>query len=476
MRQPDALLLAALRAAPRRYRLPPLPGGIEAASDSNPETALAFAIEGARRAKHRRTPPPAGLQDLFTRSLAALIGGALAAEGGDPAFQALVLRTRDAEVDEYVRLARQVPGDRRAVRASTDAFAHPGKLRALPAGPLRDALSRVHDLAAGGEWAPLAGELRQLAAGAGVGEQVLAASAALLAGPALQRLHRLDALLPREAVQRYLALCGQRGPAAGSDAAAARGRASARTGEAGEQATVQAFRAIAHLLGATGTEGGALHVVRGLRTPRGFPGEAGKAKEEWDAAIVRGEGGGRPADIVLLAEVKASPAAATPDFSRLHRGLQRLAHASGERSYAFASADGDVHVGGESLRRLQPRGRALPAHVIYCCSSPPGAQPQLLSATSKAVLLAEPASLAFADQLADGTSPPDALLAPVWDALATAPRLRSALHQDETSRAVREAMLHPDDLLAAVAAQVESGSRAAATSAPETGIWAAPRR
>lgn len=457
MRQPDALLLAALRDAPRRYRLPPLPDGIEAASASDPETALAFAVEGARKARHDRAPPPAGLRDLFTRSLATLIRASLAADGGDPSFQALALRTRDADVGEYVRLARQAPVDRRAVRAATDAFAHPGKLRAMAAGPLRDALGRVHELAAAGEWAVLAGELRQLAMDPREGDQLQAASGVLLASPALARLHRLDELLQREAVRRYLDLCGQHGPAAGSDAAAAQGRASARTGEAGEQATVQAFRGIAQLLEHSGGDPGGMHVVRGLRTPRGFPGAADKAKEEWDAAIVRSDGGGA-ADILLLAEVKASPAAATPDFSRLHRGLQRLAHASGERSYVFPSADGEVHVSGGSLRRLQPEGRALPAHVIYCCSAPPEVQPPLLGAASKAVLLAEPASLAFAGQLARRGSPPDAVLAPVWDALTTAPRLRSALHQDETSRAVREAMLHPADLLAAVAAQVEGPS------------------
>lgn len=117
-----------------------------------------------------------------------------------------------------------------------------------------------------------------------------------------------------------------------------------------------------------------------------------------------------------------------------------------------------MHVSGESLRRLQPAGRALPAHVIYCCPSPAEVQPQLLSAASKAVLLAEPASLAFAGQVASGESPPHAMLAPVWEALTASPGLRSALHQDETSRAVREAMLHPDDLLAAVAAQVEASA------------------
>lgn len=457
MRTPDALLLAALRDAPRRYRLPPLPHGIAAAAAAGPETALAFAIEGARQGGDQRAPASPGLQDLFTRSLATLIRGALAADGGDPAFRALVLRTREAEVHEYTRLARQAPGDRRAVRAATDAFAHPGKLRAMDAGPLRDALSRVHELAAAGEWALLAGELRQLAARPGAGEPVRAASDALLAGPALARLHGLDSLLQREAVQRYLALCGQRGPAAGSDAAAAQGRASARTGEAGEQATVRAFRAIARCLERGSSQADRIHVVRGLRTPRGFPGEAGRAKQEWDAAIVRNDGAGGAADILLLAEVKASPAAATPDFARLHRGLQRLAHASAGRSYAFPSADGEVHVSGDSLRRLQPDGRALPAHAIYCCSAPAEVQPQLLSAASKTVLLGEPASLAFAGLLAGGAAPVHVMLAPVWEALAASPGLRQALHQDETSRTVRESMLHPDDLLATVATAAGDG-------------------
>jgi hypothetical protein len=38
----------------------------------------------------------------------------------------------------------------------------------------------------------------------------------------------------------------------------------------------------------------------------------------------------------------------------------------------------------------------------------------------------------------------------VWEALATAPRLRAALYQHETARTARAAMLHPDDLQASV--------------------------
>jgi len=75
----------------------------------------------------------------------------------------------------------------------------------------------------------------------------------------------------------------------------------------------------------------------------------------------------------------------------------------------------------------------------------------VLSAATKAVLLAEPASLAFAQQVARGeAAPPHAALAPAWHALFTAPRLRAALHQYETAAKARAAMLHPDDLLPAV--------------------------
>jgi hypothetical protein len=67
------------------------------------------------------------------------------------------------------------------------------------------------------------------------------------------------------------------------------------------------------------------------------------------------------------------------------------------------------------------------------------------------VLASEPASLAYARALASGEAPSRDALLPVWQALTAAPRLRAALYQYETARAVREAMLHPDDLLAALA-------------------------
>jgi hypothetical protein len=189
--------------------------------------------------------------------------------------------------------------------------------------------------------------------------------------------------------------------------------------------------------------------VRSLRPPRGFPGETNKAKDEWDAAIVRPGLDGAD-EIVLLAEIKASPAAATSDLSRLLRGLRRLAQADPDRTYAFASADGETTIAGTSLCRLRPHGHSLPPHVIYCCSAPAEAHPPFLSAATKAVLLGEPASLAFACRLDRGEAPPDSDLLAVWDALAQEPRLRSALYQYETAKQVRDAMVHPLDLLSAM--------------------------
>ncbi len=429
--------------------MPALPDNAEAAAASGADVALAFALEAARLAKARQSAPAKQARETFTQALAQLIRQALDPEGGDPSFQADVLQAQDSAVHEHVQLRRTRAADRRAARTAIDAVAHPGKLRHMAAGPAHEALARLHRLALAGSWAELSRAVEQLLK-QHVPAQAQAPLEAVLSSPALARLERGSELLRLDTVRRYEALCERRGPTAGSHAAAAEGRTSAREGEMAEQAGLKAFSKIARLLNGHLREGTASYrVARNLRTPRGFPGTANKAKEEWDAALLRSEPGAA-AELVLLAEIKASPAAATSDFPRLLRGLRRLAHASTDAAYTFASTDGEPHILGASLRGLEPDGHSLPPHVIYFCPAAAEPPPRALSAASKAVLLGEPASLAYAQQVARGEAPPHAALVLVWDALLTAPRLRAALHQYETAAKARAAMLRPDDLLAAV--------------------------
>ena len=84
---------ALLRAAPRRYRLPPLPSALEAAVAAGVETAIAFALEALRL--QQATP---AVRTAFTDALAGVVRRASEA---DAVFQAQVLRARDAEVAEF---------------------------------------------------------------------------------------------------------------------------------------------------------------------------------------------------------------------------------------------------------------------------------------------------------------------------------------------------------------------------------------
>lgn len=438
--------------------MPSLPANAGAAAASSTDEALAFAIEAVRLGQdEQQVSPPVSMRLLFTEALPQLIRKALAPDDGDPSFQALVMQAQDAAVHEHAQLSKQREADQRAIRAATNAIAHPGKLRRMPANEVRDALARLHGLAAASSWEELAGAIENLLGrGFPASQNPQPALQAIRSNPALDRLVRGNRLLHLEAVQRYQALCERQGPMAGTHAALSKGRASARRGEVAEETGVQAFRKIADALNRHAKGAADYRVVQSLRNPPAFPGEANKAKEEWDAAIVRSSSSGDAAELVLLAEIKASPAAATADLSRLLRGLRRLAEASPEATYAFACADGVARIDGASLRRLQPDGDSLPPQVIYCCSAPPEAYPPLLSAASKAMLLGEPASLAFAHRLLAGELPSPASLESVWNALMTEPRLRAALHQYDTARKARAAMLHPADLLASVAQTLDA--------------------
>ncbi|SEB05227.1 hypothetical protein [Variovorax sp. YR216] len=450
--RPQAALRDLLRTVPRRYRSPPLPPGLDAAVAAGTEATLAFAIESARAAAERGTPTPAALGDAFTAALAALIHRAMTPDGGDPVFQAQVLYSRDAQVRDWVQIESSAAADARSVRAAVDAFAHPGKLRDMPEGARRDNLSHLHALAAAGEWRTLASEAGSLGAPLIGNDAALHALLHDLAThPALQRRIHAEAMTALEPVRRYRALRARRVPPAGSDVARGQGRAAAREGAQAEHAAAEALRQVATFLNdLEGDERGTYRVLRSLLTPRVLSGGGDRSKEEWDAALVRSIGGGL-CDIVLLAEVKAAPAAVTSDMPRLLRGLARLAQADGDASFAFASLDGAVRLRGRSLRALAPIGPSLPEPVIYLCPAPTESRPTLLGAAAKAVLLSEPASLEFARALADGAAPLHASLTAVWNALPHESRLRATLNQYDTARRAREAMLYTGDLLATVA-------------------------
>ncbi|RYY66934.1 MAG: hypothetical protein EOO24_53640, partial [Comamonadaceae bacterium] len=198
---PDALLLAALRDAPRRYRMPPLPADAAEARRAAPDAGLAWAIEATRRS----AAPDHEVAAVFVQALAALIRKALDPQTGDPAFRALVLRARSPAVDAWVRAsARDVP-DRRAVHAAVDAVAHPGKLRNAPAGTATEQLAQLHALARDGDWAGLRHAAQAVPPDLPRAAQ-RAAVQALAAHPALLRLAEAAALRVHADVQRYLAL------------------------------------------------------------------------------------------------------------------------------------------------------------------------------------------------------------------------------------------------------------------------------
>jgi hypothetical protein len=174
------------------------------------------------------------------------------------------------------------------------------------------------------------------------------------------------------------------------------------------------------------------------------------AKDEWDVVLFRTAEDTDALELVLLAEVKASPAAVVSDWPRLRRGLHRLAQVPPGVHPVFSYTEGDVRVDGDSLRALAPPDRGLPPQVIYCCTRHE-ARVALLSTSARAMLLQQPCCLAYARVLGRGDPTDPGVLAPVWEALPRSPQLRPVLEQYETARSAREATLHPDDLWASVA-------------------------
>ena len=453
----------------RRYRVPALPSSLTLTHDEPPAVALAVAIEQARAALVAGREPGQMAKGLFLDGLARLIGEALRTDGGDPAFAAMVLRHRSPRVREHASLSAHAERDRRQLRATANALAHPAKAQRLPPGAVRDALVALHDAATAGDWSRLANAAERLHP-LHESPELPHAARRLRDDGALARLRRLDELASDPEVIRYRALWDRQGPSAGSAQAVASGAGAQQRGDAVEGLATEALQALVDRMNAgaandmdatsaavdaavSGDAGdrATYRVVTSLRVPAAFPGDAQRAKSEWDVALLRRHDADTW-DLLLLVEAKASADAATTDLPRLLRGLRLLAQADPRATYAFASHQGEIPLRGASLRALPTEEAELARAVLYCSDAPAEQAPRLLSAASRMQLLSAPASLDFADQLERGLAVEPRQLEPVWDQLLTAPAFAPVLRQHATLRTVRELMVHPSDLMAAVRA------------------------
>lgn len=452
------LLDEILHAAPRRYRVPPAPADAVPMTHAGAAATLAITIESARGALAGGLAPDAATKRAFIHALARLIQEAMRQDEGDPAFQAIVLRHRVAQVREYALLSANADQDRRQIHAAVNAIAHPEKLQRMPAGPQRDILAQLQAAGASAAWPLLSDAAQRLRAmpESAADPAIERALARLLDDPALERLQRLDALAPDEQVRRYQALWDRHGPRSGSPTAAAQGSAAQRRGAAVEASAKQALDALARRLNTAGENPARYRVVTSMRVPSSIPANAERAKTEWDAVLLRQARAGDGAavwDICLLVEAKASVDAATADLPRLQRGLRLLAHAEDNTAYPFKTEQGTVHLRGAALQALPWDIPGLARVVLYCCDAPADATPRLLSAASRMHLLSAPASVDFAIKLADSQTPDPAMLEPVWRLLLESPQWTPVLHQYPMLREIRDMMVHVDDLRAAILAR-----------------------
>jgi len=452
---PHSLLDLTLRAIPRRYRVGPMPAARSGLEVSDPATALAIAIEQARVALSADAAPSSASERLFLDALLQLIRDALRESRGDSAFQAMVLRHQSPRVREYASLSAHAQADRRAVRTAVDAFAHPGKRRGMPAGPLADALASLHAAAAAEDWAALTqGAERLLPAqpsDAATSPAISAPLERLLNDPALARLRRMKTLSADSLVQRYQHLWQRQGPRPGTPQAAAQGLDARRRGIAVEALAEGAITAMATQLAQR--TGESYRVVTSMQVPASIPGNADRAKTEWDVALLRQSAGDAAApvwDVCLLVEAKASTDAATTDLPRLLRGLRLLAHADAQTIYVFESHQGPVRLRGAALAALSADDADLAGTILYFSDAPADTAPRLLNAAGRMQLLSAQESLDFASALASGEAPDASALSPVWQQLLVAPRWSAVLNQFALLRQVRELMVHVDDVHAAI--------------------------
>ncbi len=449
------LLDQTLRAVARRYRLPAMAAASVETQKYSPATALAMAIEQARRAVSRGEVPDATSKSCFIEALARLIHEAMRTDFGDPGFQATVLRHSAAQVREYATLSAHADQDRRLVHAGVNAIAHPAKLERIPPGRQRESLAQLHAAASSASWSELSGIARRLLLMPELANEAPFQHGLmrLLECRSLERLRRLDALASDELVRRYESLWDRNGPRSGSRAAIVRGSASQQRGAAVEALAMQALEILARRLNEEEGASASYRVVTSMRVPASIPASPERAKTEWDAVLLRqakAVDATTAWDICLLVEAKASVDAATTDLPRLLRGLRLLAHAEENVVYPFKTGQGTVCLEGASLRALTTDEASLRRTVLYCCDAPAEAAPRLLSAASRMQLLSAPASMEFASILAQNHIADTQELEPVWHGLLESPKWGAVLNQYPVLRQVRELMVHTEDLLAAV--------------------------
>jgi hypothetical protein len=448
------LLDETLSAVARRYRLPPLDTTLSRAREANPSTALALAIEQARESIARDDAPDATLKHRFVEALAHMIRDAMRADSGDPVFQAMVLRHQSSQVREFASLSAHTAQDRRLIRAAVASIAHPGKQERTPPGPLRDALARLY-AAESSSVSALCDTVQNLLDVPEIANEASLQHALtqLRDSAALERLRRLDALEPDEQVRRYRSLWERNGPRPGSATAIAQGITSQRRGEVVEASAARALEALAQRLDHEEGETASYRVVTSMRVPASLAAGETRAKTEWDAVLLRRARTPDATsrwDVCLLVEAKASVDAAATDFARLLRGLRLLARADAHIDYAFETREGTVRLSGASLSALRTDAAALAHTVLYCCDASREPEPRLLSAAGRMQLLSAQPSLEFAGALADEQSPDVRPLESLWDELLTSPRWSAVRDQYPTLKQVRELMVHPEDLRAAI--------------------------
>jgi hypothetical protein len=451
-----------LRAVARRYRLPAFTDTPDQTENASPSTALAIAIEQARSAVASDEAPPAPVKRRFVEALARLIHEAVRTQSGDPVFQAIVLRHRAAQVQEYASLSAHAEQDRRLIHTAVNAIAHPAKQQRILPGPQREALTQLHAYACSSSWSELHDAARRLRGMPEIANEpsVERGLARLLDSHALERLQRLDALASDELVRQYRSLWDRRGPRPGSSNAVAQGVASQQRGAAVEALAAQALEALAQRLNEAAGDRASYRVVTSMRVPPSLPASPERAKTEWDAVLLRRANADDETslwDVCLFVEAKASVDAATTDLSRLLRGLRLLAHADENVAYPFETRQGTMRLRGASLRALTTDEADLTRTVLYCCDAPAETTPRLLGAASRMQLLSAQASLEFASALAEGQHADPQDLEPVWHQLLESPRWRAVLHQYPMLRQVRDLMVHTEDLLAAIDSAAESG-------------------